>query len=120
MMIPIINLFFVPYFRICLPAYNLPPKTPIIKILATKPAIPVDASQRRIAYPAIVTNNQYINNINTKLTSEVEIYSSVHKFSLSTANPPAPTTFFNNQYLHYNKNKYIFKSMTFITQKERE
>src|SRR5699024_7289029 len=105
MMIPIINIFFVPYFRICLPAYNLPPKTPIIKILATKPAITVDASKQNIAYPDIVNNNKYIHNINTKLTSEVEINSLVHNFSLPTAKPPAPTSFFNNQALHNNKNK---------------
>src|SRR5699024_1110945 len=120
MMIPIINIFFVPYFRICLPAYNLPPKTPIIKILATKPALPVDASKRSIAYPAIVTNNKYIDHINTKLTREVEINSFVHNFSLSIANPPASTTFHNNQSPHYNKNKYIFKTMACITKKESE
>src|SRR5699024_5009653 len=120
MMIPIINIFFVPYFLICLPAYNLTPKTPIIKILATKPAIPVDSSKRSIAYQAIVNNNKYIYNINTNFTSEVEINSFFHNFSLSTANPPTQTTFFNKQSLHYNKNKYIFKSMTFITKKESE
>src|SRR5699024_1692912 len=120
MMNPIINISSGPDLRICPPAYHLPPKTPRLKILATMPAIPVDASNRSIAYPAIVTNNKYIDNINTKLTSEVEINSFVHNFSWSTANPPAPTTFFNNQSLHYNKNKYIFKSMTFITQKESE
>src|SRR5699024_12641268 len=99
---------------------NLPTNTPLIKTLSTTPAIPVDASKRSIASPAIVTNNKYIDNINTQLTIEVEINSFVHNFSLSTANTPAPTTFFNSQSLHYNKNKYIFKSMTFITQKESE